>query len=109
VWLRANPSLALFLFGIATFILGVRSGAGASLVTMAGAITFLLGLAGLMGAKRAAEGTRPKAGAALLKSQLKAGITQLLKKIGMAFLLLLAALMALGFTTDHSGKKRRRT
>jgi hypothetical protein len=109
VWLRANPSLALFLFGIAAFILGVRSGASASLVTLAGAITFLLGLAGLMGAKRTAEGTRPKAGAALLKSQLKAGIPQLLKKLGIAFLLLLAALMALGFTIDHSGKKRRRT
>ena len=33
VWLRANPSLALFLFGIAAFILDLRSGASASLVT----------------------------------------------------------------------------
>jgi hypothetical protein len=105
-WLRANPSLALLLFGSLTLVLGIRFGAGALLITLVGAIALMLGLSGIMGAKQARAESRAKSGGALLRSQLKAGIPQLLRKVGKAILVTVGVLLALGLATGHSGKIR---
>jgi curved DNA-binding protein CbpA len=105
-WLRANPSLALLFFGSVAMILGLRFGAGALLITLLGTIAVMLGLAGVMGAKQIRAEGRAGSGGALLRSQLRAGIPQLLRKVGKAILVTVGVLLALSVATSHSGKVR---
>ncbi|MBI3429761.1 MAG: restriction endonuclease [Actinobacteria bacterium] len=57
-WLHRNPSLAIFIFGTATFLIGIGVGASAGAVTWLGMFIALMGVAGLMGNKRVSEENR---------------------------------------------------
>jgi hypothetical protein len=107
-WVRANPSMALLLGGVFALIFSLKVGASVSFITLLGAVTVILGTAGLMGVKRAAVIAQPHKGLALLKSQLRVGFPQLIKKSAKVILVLIAVLVALGVAKDHSVKRRRR-
>jgi hypothetical protein len=105
-WVRTNPSLALLLCGSVTMFLGVRMGVGALLITFLGTLATLLGLAGVMGAKKSRSDGRSKSGGALLRSQLRAGLPRLLKNVGKALLVTVTAVLTLGVVLEHFAKAR---